>query len=347
MSTRSIFPNLNEVQHVAVIGTGLIGAGWVAQFLLYGLKTSVWDPAPDFEDRLMGQLQDVFSRLHVDQDHQARCLNALNFAENLEAAAASAQFIQENGPENLQVKRGILEELARAVPPDVVIASSASGLPMSELQQGCLHPERLVIGHPFNPVYMIPLVEIVAGSLTGAETVTWVEGFYRSLGKAPVVCDRENVGFIANRLQEALFREALHMVKAGDATVGQIDDVVRYGLGVRWAFMGPFLSYHFAGGREGLSGFFERFGETISEPYSRLQAPELSQELIDSVLDQGELAFGGQSIEDAEQWRDDCLSQILALSNREGGMYRVQRQQPGEQVCCTKPPSDGISDNGC
>ena len=149
MSTRSIFPDLNEVQHVAVIGTGLIGAGWVAQFLLYGLKTTVWDPAPDFEDRLMGQLQDVFSRLHVDQDHQARCLNALNFAENLEVAAASAQFIQENGPENLQVKRGILEELARAVPPDVVIASSASGLPMSELQQGCLHPERLVIGHPF------------------------------------------------------------------------------------------------------------------------------------------------------------------------------------------------------
>ena len=347
MSTRSIFPDLNEVQHVAVIGTGLIGAGWVAQFLLYGLKTTVWDPAPDFEDRLMGQLQDVFSRLHVDQDHQARCLNALNFAENLEVAAASAQFIQENGPENLQVKRGILEELARAVPPDVVIASSASGLPMTELQQGCLNPERLVIGHPFNPVYMIPLVEIVAGRLTGAETVTWVQGFYRSLGKAPVVCDRENVGFIANRLQEALFREALHMVKAGDATVGQIDDVVRYGPGLRWAFMGPFLSYHLAGGKEGLSGFFERFGETIGEPYSRLQAPELSQELIDSVLDQGELAFGGQSIDDLEQWRDDCLSHLLALPHREGGGYRMQRQLSGVQACYTKVLSDGVCDDGC
>jgi carnitine 3-dehydrogenase len=309
------------VERVAVIGTGLIGAGWTAVFLLNGLKTTAWDPAEDFEERLIEQLHGIFSRLQVTHEDKRRCFALLGFAQSASEAVISADFVQESGPEELEIKRSIIADLSRLTSADVVIASSSSGLPMSQLQTDCLHPHRLVIGHPFNPVYLIPLVEIVGGHLTAPETVTWVETFYRSIGKAPVICHSENSGFIANRLQEALFREALHMINSGEATASEIDDVVRHGPGLRWAFMGPLLCYHLGGGAEGLRGFFDRFIDSVNGPYSRLAAPELSDQFIETVLDQADVAFGDRSIEELEQWRDECLMRLLGVLDRKNWAY--------------------------
>ncbi len=314
------------MKHVAVIGTGLIGAGWTAIFLLNGLRTSAWDPAQGFAERLTAQLHGIFSRLQVTDEDKKRCLALLDFAQSAAEAVLSADFVQESGPEELKIKRSIIADLSRHARANVVIASSSSGLPMSQLQANCLHPHRLVIGHPFNPVYLIPLVEIIGGRLTAPETVAWVESFYRSVGKAPVVCHTENSGFIANRLQEALFREALHMIDSGEATAREIDDVVRHGPGLRWAFMGPLLCYHLGGGAEGLRGFFDRFIDSVNGPYSRLAAPELSNPFVEKVLDQANVAFGHHSIDELEQWRDECLIKILNLLDRKNWAYRDEEK---------------------
>ena len=183
---------------------------------------------------------------------------------------------------------------------------------MSDLQRGSASAERLVIGHPFHPVYLLPLVEVVAGEETSDEAVMLAVDLYRSAGQSPVICPRDNTGYIGNRLQEAIFREALHMVNAGEATPEQIDAVVTLGPGLRWAFMGPFLAYHLTGGQEGIRGFFERFGDSLLEPYSRLRAPELTDQLVSRVSHDVEEAYSGRSPAQLEGWRDERLRRILA-----------------------------------
>lgn len=292
------------VSKVAVVGAGLIGAGWAVQFLLAGLRVVAFDSAAGWSDRLRAIIGDAFSNLEVDGRRQIQLLERLEIADNCDDAVVSADFVQESGPEDAATKRLLVEEIASIAPEDVVIASSTSGLLMSDLQQGCRAPSRLVVGHPFNPVYLMPLVEVVAGQHTSAEAVDWLSAFYESIGKKPVICEAETTGFIANRLQEALFRESLHMVEAGEATAEQIDDVMRFGPGLRWAFMGPFLTYHLAGGRGGMRRFFESFGDTLTLPYSRLEAPPLSNELIGKVIRQCDDAYRLYSSDELENWRD-------------------------------------------
>lgn len=328
MTSERAFPDPTRVGRVALIGSGLIGAGWAAFFLLRGLKVAAWDPADDFEVTLTAKLRAIFARLRVSGEDQARSFASLGFSRSVDEAVAHADFVQENGPENLELKNRILAELSQAASPNIVIASSSSGLLMSEMQHACPHAERLVIGHPFHPVYLLPLVEIVPGRMTSPAAVAWLEAFYRHLGKVPIVCQQETPGFIANRLQEAVFREALHMIREGEATAGQIDDAVRYGPGMRWSFMGPMLCYHLTGGSEGLRGFFERFGESVSGPYSRLTAPDLTPAFIEKVLEQSDRAFGDRNVEELEQWRDDCLARLLALDCSEHDGYSAPDRSP-------------------
>ena len=301
------------VKRVGVIGTGLIGAGWTALFLQRGYSVTAWDPLPGFEDALLRRLRQTFQRLRLAAAEQAVLLAALTFADSAEMAASASDFIQENAPEELETKRATIAALDAVAAPGVVIASSSSGLPMSELQEACPGAQRLVIGHPFHPVYLLPLVEIVAGRATAPETVSWAESFYRGIGKAPVVCNSETVGYIGNRLQEAVFREALHMIDAGEATAEQIDAVMSQGPGLRWSFMGPFLCYHLTGGDAGIRGFFERFGASLGQPYSRLNAPELTDALIAEVVAQTETAYGDLPLAELEAWRDRQLQALLAL----------------------------------
>lgn len=304
------------VTRTGIVGTGLIGAGWTALFLRHGFRVTAWDPAPRFEEALLTRLSQIFQRLHLAPAEQAQLLDALDFAGSARALATEVDFIQENAPEDLETKRRTISQLDEAAAPGVVIASSSSGLPMSDLQAGCAGAHRLVVGHPFHPVYLLPLVEIVAGEATAPETVSWAESFYRSVGKTPVVCDSETIGYIGNRLQEAIFREALHMIDAGEATAEQIDAVITQGPGLRWSFMGPFLCYHLTGGEAGIRGFFERFGASLVQPYSRLHAPELTEALLGQVVGQTEQAYGGLSLEELEGWRDDLLQRLLSVPRR-------------------------------
>ncbi|MEQ8262394.1 3-hydroxyacyl-CoA dehydrogenase NAD-binding domain-containing protein [Pseudohaliea sp.] len=312
------------VKRVAIVGTGLIGAGWTALFLQRGYRVTAWDPSPGFEEALLRSVRRIFGRLNLRADEQAGHLSRLEFAGSAEGAASASDFIQENAPEDIETKRDTIARLDAAASPDVVIASSSSGLPMSELQAGCPGAGRLVVGHPFHPVYLLPLVEIVPGRATAAETVSWAETFYRGIGKFPVVCNSETIGYIGNRLQEAVFREALHMVEAGEATVAQVDAVISQGPGLRWSFMGPFLCYHLTGGEDGIRGSFERFGAFLGQPYSRLLAPELTEALLEAVIAQTEGAYGDLPLADIEAWRDERLQALLSLLGADSEVVNLE-----------------------
>lgn len=224
---------------VACVGAGVIGGGWVAHFLARGMRVKAWDPAPDAEDRLTRLVDAAWPALtelglaeHADKAN-------LSVIGTLAEATDQADFVQESAPEKLELKQKLLADIDAVTSPDVVIASSTSGYGMSEMQVAATHPERLVVGHPFNPPYLIPLVEVVGGNLTQQWAVQRAADFYRGTGKTVIVMDREVPGFIANRLQEAMWREALHMVANGEATVEQIDLSITDGPGLRWPIHGP------------------------------------------------------------------------------------------------------------
>ena len=302
----------DSLRTVAVIGAGLIGAGWTTQYLLEEFEVVAWDPARGWQERLRNYVRNALARLQLKPARQAALLKNIALAGSCEEAASGADFVQESGPEDADIKRSLLARVCAVAPADVVIASSTSGLPMTDLQAHCIAPSRLAVGHPFHPVYLMPLVEVAGGRHTSAEVIDWLAAFYRRMGKEAIVCHSENIGFIANRLQEALFREALHMVAAGEATVGQIDKAVCCGPGFRWAFMGPFLTYHAAGGRGGMRAFFQNFGATLAQPYSRLSAPALNRNLKDKVIRACDEAYGRLSMAEVDDWRDRNLQVLKA-----------------------------------
>ena len=226
--------------------------------------------------------------------------------------------MQESAPEDLELKRTLLADIDAATPVDVVISSSTSGYGMSEMQGRCAHPERTVVGHPFNPPYLIPLVEVVGGASTSPEVVQWTSDFFRHAGKSVITMDREVPGFVANRLQEALWREALHMVEAGEATVEEIDLSITDGPGLRWALQGPMLTFHLAGGQGGMAHMLDHFGPSLLSPWTRLEAPELTPELRDAVVEGCEREADGRSIDDLVAERDRGVIAILRALGRVG-----------------------------
>ena len=233
-----------------------------------------WDPAPDGEARMRRLVDAAWPALEEIGLAGGASRERLRYAGTLAEAVAGADFVQESAFESSAVKVELLAEIDAATPPEVVIASSTSGLDMSELQSQCARPERTVVGHPFNPVYMVPLVEVAPGRRTAEETVQWACRFYDAVGKSAVVCAAGLYGFLANRLQIAMFREALHMVVAGEATVEDLDRCISEGPGLRWAIMGPFLTFHLGGGEGGMRHFLEHMArEEWNAPYSRLDAP--------------------------------------------------------------------------
>jgi carnitine 3-dehydrogenase len=296
---------------VACVGAGVIGGGWVAHFLARGLDVTAWDPAPDTEHRLRRLVEAAWPALEHLGVAPGASLERLSVAPTLEDAVAGVDFVQESAPEVLELKLALLADLDVATPADVVIASSTSGYPMTEMQQRCARPDRLVVGHPFNPPYLIPLVEVVGGERTAPEAVRWAVEFYRWAGKQPLAMDHEVPGFVANRLQEALWREALHMVAAGDATVAQIDQAVTQGPGLRWAFMGPCLTFHLAGGEGGMAHMLDHFAPTLASPWTRLQAPELTAGLRQQMVEGSEQEAAGRSFAELVSERDRRLIAVL------------------------------------
>jgi carnitine 3-dehydrogenase len=309
-----------DVRTVTCVGAGVIGGGWVAYFLSRGYRVVAWDPAEDAEARLrhlVGTAWTALTDLGLAPGASPDSpFDNLTVVQDLTDACAQADFVQESAPEDLELKRTLLADIDAATPEHVVISSSTSGYGMSEMQVRCAHPERTVVGHPFNPPYLIPLVEVVGGTATSPEVVAWTSDFFRHAGKSVITMDREVPGFIANRLQEALWREALHMVAEGEATVEQIDLSITDGPGLRWAIQGPMLTFHLAGGQGGMAHMLDHFGPSLLSPWTRLTAPELTPELRDAVVDGCEREAGGRSVDDLVAERDRGVIAILRALGR-------------------------------
>jgi len=306
-------PSPKDVQAVAIVGAGVIGAGWAAHFLRMGYDVVAWDPAPGAAERLTALVDAAWPVLERLGVHRAASPDRLRFAGSLAEAAAAAEFVQESTPEILDAKIALLAEIDAATQPDVVISSSTSGFRMSDMAASTKAPGRFVVGHPFNPPYLMPLVEIAGGRDTDPATVTWAEQFYACAGKTCLTLPREVPGFVGNRLQEALWREALHMIDSGQATVQQIDDSITYGPGLRWALMGPMLTFHLAGGEGGMMRMLDHFGPALLEPWTRLTAPELTPRLRDLVVAGVEESIGDVPVRQLERQRDDFLADLLLL----------------------------------
>jgi len=305
-----------DVRTVTCIGAGVIGGGWVAYFLARGYRVVAWDPAPDAEQRLHHLVNAAWPALTELGLAEGAGIDNLSVVPTLAEACAQADFVQESAPEDLELKRTLLADIDAATPEGVVISSSTSGYGMSEMQDRCARPDRTVVGHPFNPPYLIPLVEVVGGAGTSPDAVQWASEFFTLAGKSVITMKREVPGFVANRLQEALWREALHMVENGEATVEEIDLSITDGPGLRWAFMGPMLTFHLAGGQGGMAHMLDHFGPSLLSPWTRLEAPELTPELRDAVVAGCDREADGRSIDDLVAERDRGVIAVLRATGR-------------------------------
>jgi carnitine 3-dehydrogenase len=297
---------------VGLLGGGVIGGGWAARFLLNGVDVRLFDPDPEAARRVEAMLANARRAYRKLTLAPLPAEGKLTLVPSVEEAVATVDFVQESVPEREEVKRALLAAACRAADPDVVFCSSTSGLLPSHLQADMERPERLAVGHPFNPVYLLPLVEVCGGERTSPATLQRAADVYRSVSMWPLVLRREVEGFVADRLLEALWREALWLVSDDVATVEEIDDAIRYGAGLRWSFMGTFLTYRMAGGEEGMRGFMAQFGPTLGLPWTKLtDVPELTEALLDKIVEQSDAQAGGRSIRELEELRDDCLVAVM------------------------------------
>lgn len=304
----------NPIRRVAIVGTGVIGASWAALYLAKGLDVVATDPAPGAEARLRVFVAKAWPALERLGLSTGASQSNLSFTADLREALKGVDLIQENGPERLDFKQKLYGQMDAVLPAEVIIASSSSGLPMSEIQMGATaHPERCVIGHPFNPPHLIPLVEIVGGKKTSEETVRRADEFYTSIGKDTVRIKKELPGHVANRLQAALAREVYYLVANDVLSAKDVDTALSSGPGLRWALMGNMMLNHLGGGPGGIEHFFEQFAGPLQASFGNLGNPELSAEvqkkLIASVHDEA----GPRTIAELEAERDELLVDLLAL----------------------------------
>ncbi len=296
---------------IGLVGGGVIGAGWAARFQLEGHDVAIFDPDPEIArklDAVIGNARRARAKLFPDAPvNEGR----LTIVGSVEAAVAEAHFIQESLPEREDLKQSVLALVDRVARPEAIIASSTSGLLPTRLQSTMARPERFVVGHPFNPVYLLPLVEVCGGEKTAEQTKQTAMELYASVGMRPLHVRKEIDGFIADRLLEALWREALWLVKDGVATTTEIDDAIRFGAGLRWSFMGTFMIYRMAGGEAGMRHFLAQFGPALQLPWTKLEAPELTDALIEAVSTQSDSQAEGNSVRELEIKRDDCLIAVL------------------------------------
>src|SRR6201997_2639707 len=301
---------MRTVKTLGLLGTGVIGGGWAARALHFGIDVLAADVKPEMERWIRGAVENAESALSRLTFAPLPPKGTLHFTTDLNAMAGKVDFIQENIPEQLELKQRVLAEISRHAPADVIMASSTSGLMPSDLQRDMHAPERLLVGHPFNPVYLLPLVELVGGQRTAPAALPGAADFYRYIGMHPLQVRREVPGHLTDRLQEALWREILHMVNDGIATTGELDDSIVYGPGLRWAGMGTNLIYHLAGGETGMRHMLRQFGPCLKWPWTRLEAPELTETLIDRMVEGTQAQADGRSIRELERLRDEYLLAI-------------------------------------
>jgi 3-hydroxyacyl-CoA dehydrogenase len=302
-------------RRVSVIGAGTIGASWAAYFLARGFEVGAYDPLPNgeaFARRFIDNAWPTLEKLKAVQPGADR--KRFEFFKEPVAAVEGAEFVQESGPEREDLKIELFATLDAALPPETVIATSSSGLLISRVSAKCRHPQRCVIGHPFNPPHLIPLVEVVGGAKTSSEAITKAMNFYRDIGKHPIHIRKEVRGHVANRLQAALWREAVHLVTEGVVSVADADAAIAYGPGLRWALMGPHLTFHMAGGEGGMAHFMSHIGPAMQGWMDDLGQTRLTPEVQKAIINGVTEEAAGRSMADLQRWRDRKLIEILKVS---------------------------------
>jgi len=329
------------IKQAAIIGGGVIGAGWISRLIENGIDVRVYDPAPDAVDKVEAVLKN--SRYaYAKLIGAPRCSEGkVEFCDSIAVAVRGAELIVESVPERLDIKQAVYAEIEAAAATDALIASSTSGIMPSDLQAKMTHPERLLVAHPFNPVYLLPLVELVGGKATSMETIERAREIYHSVGMHPLHVKKEIEAFIADRLLEAIWRESLWLVKDGIATTQDVDDAVRYGFGLRYAQMGVFDTYRVAGGEAGMRHFMAQFGPCLKWPWTKLMdVPEFNDELVDLIAGQSDEQSGHLSIREMERIRDDNLIAILhGLKGNNWGAGKTLARYEGQLLEAANDPN--------
>ena len=301
-----------ENKSVAIVGGGVIGGGWAARFALNGWKVKVYDPSEDAQRTLTATLENARRSLPRLTDASLPAEQTVEFCGTIEQAVANVSWIQESVPERLDVKHRVYRDIQTSAPKDAVLGSSTSGFKPTELQQDAITPEQILVTHPFNPVYLLPLVEVVAGEHTSSAIVDSACSVLSELGMKPLKVRKEIDAHIADRFLEAVWREGLWMIKDGIATTEEIDDAIRFGFGLRWGQMGLFETYRVAGGEAGMAHFIAQFGPCLQWPWTKLMdVPELTDDLVKQIADQSDEQSGQHSIRELERIRDDNLVAMM------------------------------------
>ena len=310
-------PYDKPIHRIAIVGTGVIGASWAAQYLARGLDVVATDPAPNAEANLRKYVDEAWPALTTIGLSRGAARERLSFAPTMKSALSEADLVQENGPERPDFKIKLFAAMDDATPPDSIIASSSSGITMSVMQSACKRPERCVIGHPFNPPHIIPLVEVVGGAKTSPAAIQQAMAFYAAIGKKPILLHKELPGHVGNRLQAALYREVMHLIQQGVLSVADADDAVSWGPGLRWGVMGPSLQWHLGGGPGGIEHFMEHLMDPLAGMIKTLGNPEITPDLKRTIVEGVLQEAGRRSVEQLAHEEDELLVGLLRLRSQQ------------------------------
>ena len=301
---------------IGVIGTGVIGSGWIIRFLFNKKKVYVYDPNKKQKEFLLSEIRRVKLSLSKIYKSKINIKNQLFFCNSIKEAVTNADLIQENTPENERIKIKIIKKISESAKKNAIIASSSSGLLPSRIQMQCINPGRMIIAHPFNPVYLLPLIELVKGKKTTNSSINKAEKFYTEIGMKTLKLKKELPGYLSDRLQESMWRESLHIINEGYASTKDLDDAIVYGPGLRWSLMGTFLTFHLAGGKLGMKHMLKQFGPALKLPWTKLKAPKLTNKLKNKIIKGTKLQSKSKSIKKLTNIRDNYLIELLKLNKK-------------------------------
>ena len=305
-----------SINKIAIIGTGVIGAGWTLRLLAKKKEIYVFEPSIKQKKFLLDEIKRTTKSLKNFYKISTISTKKLYFKKTIRDAVKDVDLIQENVPENEKIKKKIVKEISKWSKPNAIIASSSSGLLPSRIQSACKNPARFIIAHPFNPVYLLPLVEIVKGKKTKLDFIKKSEIFYRSLGMIPLIVKKEVEGYLSDRLQESMWRESLHIINENIASTDDLDKAIIHGPGLRWSLMGTFLTFHLAGGKQGMRHMLNQFGPSLKLPWTKLKAPKLTKKLSNRIIKGTKKQSKGKSIKELTTIRDNFLIDLLKLKNK-------------------------------
>ena len=306
----------SPIDKIAIIGTGVIGSGWTLRLLAKKKEIYIFEPSIKQKKFLLDEIKRTTKSLKNFYKISTISTKKLYFKKTIRDAVKDVDLIQENVPENEKIKKKIVKEISKWSKPNAIIASSSSGLLPSRIQSACKNPGRFIIAHPFNPVYLLPLVEIVKGKKTKLDFIKKSEIFYRSLGMIPLIVKKEVEGYLSDRLQESMWRESLHIINENIASTDDLDKAIIHGPGLRWSLMGTFLTFHLAGGKKGMRHMLNQFGPSLKLPWTKLKAPKLTKKLSNRIIKGTKKQSKGKSIKELTTIRDNFLIDLLKLKNK-------------------------------